>query len=400
MRQVESRWWAISTKRLTDNEAAHHASRMSPQQKRAEVASKIVDLDFASIEPAVGEVTNLAPGIGWTRLPLPYEPFHVNVYIFEEDEGWLVVDCGVDNEISRNVWRRLIDGPLSQKPIRKILVTHWHNDHLGLAGWLANETNAQVMMRQAEYFRGSLQAMKPPAVSAERERRHLLAHGTDPLQVESWLGQGFQNLSRISRAPRTYVRLDDVDSLTIGNRQFTVMTVKGHSLSGVALYCPSDNFFVCGDHLSPHLVPNVSVMSDAPDFNPHDDYIATIQTLVDTVSDDAVILPGHEHPFTGLRATIDRIADHHTRLCNRILSAGRAGPLSAAELIPVILRNQPSDMWFGFVIGRVVAYVHFLISRGWMTQVDSGPIIRFTTVRAGELVREDFGHSTGEPQAW
>jgi len=351
--------------------------------------------DWQSAAPQPGEVVPILNGLGWTRIPLPYEPYHVNVYLLEETDGWVVVDTGLDDAVCRAAWLTLLGGALRAKPIRRIIVTHWHNDHLGLAGWLADLTGAEIYMSRQEYFRGALQSQKPSAVGCERERRHLVTHGTNDVQADAWISGGFKNLSKISALPHLFGTLLAGSSITIGQRAFTVIPVAGHSLAGVALYCAADNILLCGDHLSPELVPNISVMSDAPDSNPHADYIASIPLLRQIVPDDALLLPGHEYPFVGLAATANRIAAHHAKLCNRILLAASDVPRTATELVGVILRNPPSDMWRGFVVGRVLGYAHFLVSRGRLRLAGEGPTVRFLTVDATEMQSEELGAVSG-----
>lgn len=348
-------------------------------------------LEGGVVAPQIAELVPVIPGLWWTRLPLPYEPFHVNVYVLEDRDGFAVVDTGLDNEECRAAWITLLAGPLASRPINRIVVTHWHNDHLGLAGWLAARTGARIAMSLGEFSRGMLQSHKPTGASENRERRHLQLHGTPPAAAESWLEKGYRNISRISELPSQFDALDELTPFIVGARTFQVLTVKGHSLSGAALYCAEENFLLCGDHLSPHIVPNISVMSDAPDSNPHADYIASIPALIRSVPDDALILPGHEYPFTGLASTIDRIADHHTKLCNRILAAAQGEPLSAAQLIPAILRNTPNDAWLGFIVGRVVAYAHFLVCLGRLRMIQSGTEIRFSAVGHDDVSGVDLG---------
>ncbi|MBC7518656.1 MAG: MBL fold metallo-hydrolase [Microbacteriaceae bacterium] len=110
-------------------------------------------------------MTPILSGLGWTRIPLPYEPFHVNVYLLEEPDGWVVVDTGLDNAACRAAWISLLGGALSTKPILRIIVTHWHNDHLGLAGWLTERTGARILMSRQEFFLGALKSHKPVAIS-------------------------------------------------------------------------------------------------------------------------------------------------------------------------------------------------------------------------------------------
>ena len=86
--------------------------------------------------PATGAFIEVAPGILWIRIPLPFRLDHVNIYLIEDGDGWAVLDTGIANQATRDVWEGLVAGPLAGRRLTRLIVTHFHPDHIGLAGWL------------------------------------------------------------------------------------------------------------------------------------------------------------------------------------------------------------------------------------------------------------------------
>ena len=94
--------------------------------------------------PDPGTALEVAPGILWIRLPLPMALDHVNIYALDDGDGWTLIDTGIGSRKSREIFTRLLDGPLAGKPVRRVLVTHHHPDHIGLAGWFMAEHGAEL----------------------------------------------------------------------------------------------------------------------------------------------------------------------------------------------------------------------------------------------------------------
>ncbi|TFD47929.1 MBL fold metallo-hydrolase [Cryobacterium sp. Hh11] len=339
--------------------------------------------------PCDGELTPIAPGIAWGRLPLHYAPHHVNIYVLDDGDGWLVVDTGVDSTASRESWLALISGPLSSKPITRILVTHWHNDHLGMAGWLARRTGATLLISDEEHQRGASQADQTRHARDARERRYLLAHGAALPVLDRWLAEGFQNMSMISPLPETYIPIGPRDPVRVGKRTFQILPLSGHSPLASGLHCSEDHIFICGDQLSDRLVPPVAVMSDQPDANPYAGFIASMDLIRRSIPEDTLILPGHEEPFRGVAAALARQATKHTEVCNRLLKAAHE-PQSARELVSQLSRSDPGSTWFGFVVSRVVAYAHLLLAWGHLSRVVTDGRIYFTTTLTEEIEISQF----------
>src|SRR6476620_5803839 len=110
-------------------------------------------LIFPNAQPPVpGTLVEIAPGVRWFRLPLPYRLDHVNIYLIEDDDGWMVLDTGLGTDACRTTWESILSGPLSGQRLTSMIVTHFHPDHVGLAGWLAERFDLQLSMPRPEYL--------------------------------------------------------------------------------------------------------------------------------------------------------------------------------------------------------------------------------------------------------
>ncbi|HMH78351.1 MAG TPA: MBL fold metallo-hydrolase, partial [Candidatus Udaeobacter sp.] len=89
-------------------------------------------------EPPEGGTSILvAPGIRWIRMPLPFQLNHINLWVLDDEAGVTVVDTGIGLPPTRDLWETLFTGELAGRPLVRVLVTHFHPDHIGNADWLA-----------------------------------------------------------------------------------------------------------------------------------------------------------------------------------------------------------------------------------------------------------------------
>src|SRR4051812_9432207 len=97
--------------------------------------------------PAIGEVHQLAPGLGWLRMPLPFALDHINLWLLEDGaHGWAAVDCGVATDATREAWEQVFAGAMEGKPLLRVLASHCHPDHIGLSDWLCRRFGAPFWM--------------------------------------------------------------------------------------------------------------------------------------------------------------------------------------------------------------------------------------------------------------
>jgi glyoxylase-like metal-dependent hydrolase (beta-lactamase superfamily II) len=331
--------------------------------------------------PQPGAVIEVAPGILWLRLALPYRLDHVNVYLLEDGAGFAVLDTGLDDAPTRAAWEALLAGPLQGRPLTRILVTHYHPDHIGLAGWLCERFALSLLMSQTEYLVSLAIHLDPGALNAEPYRSFYRSHGLDAETTERLLTNGHRYLRMISRLPRTFRRLIAGESLRVGARSFEVLTGGGHAPEQVMLYCRADNLLICADQVLARISPNISVQAMDPEGDPLGIYLRSLASLKRDMPEDVLVLPGHNLPFIGLHTRVDELAEHHEARCRAIEEACRRARHTTADLVPVVFRrviDDPHQM--GFAFSEVLAHVNYMLREGRLQPVPgSSDGVVFTT---------------------
>ena len=330
--------------------------------------------------PEPGAMMEVVPGIWWLRLPLPFRLNHVNVYLIEDGDGFALVDCGIDDRPTREIWTALLAGVLADKPIRRIIVTHFHPDHVGAAAWLAETCGVPLEMSETEYLLALALTLDPGALEAGPYRHFYTSNGLGAELTDLVVTQGHRYLRMVSGLTPTFRRIIAGDRLRIGTRSFEVMTGGGHAAEQIMLHCAADNLFLSADQVLARISPNVSVHARDPEGDPLGIYLRSLRDVAAAVSADALVLPGHDLPFVGLHARVDGMRAHHEGRCAEIAEACRAGPRSAAELIAVLFRRELDPHQTGFAFTEAMAHVNYMHRRGRLVrQRDRDGVDRFRT---------------------
>src|SRR6516225_1473684 len=95
-----------------------------------------LDYPYADTLPEPGVAFDVAPGVKWLRMPLPFALDHINLWLLEDGPGWTIVDTGFATARTKELWEQIFAERLEGLPITRVIVTHYHPDHIGLAGWL------------------------------------------------------------------------------------------------------------------------------------------------------------------------------------------------------------------------------------------------------------------------
>jgi glyoxylase-like metal-dependent hydrolase (beta-lactamase superfamily II) len=321
--------------------------------------------------PAPGEVTRIAPGILWFRLKLPFQLNHVNIYLIEDNDGWLVLDTGLGTDDCRVGWDIILSGPLKGQHLSRMLVTHFHPDHVGLAGWLAQSFGLPLAMPRTEYLYHLMAAHGRGDMYDAAHREFYRTNGLSEDTTNIILGRGLNYLRLTTGVPLSYERIKHGDTRRAGGRDFQVLTGGGHALEQAMLLQASDRLFFAADQVIARISPNVSVHPVEPEDDPLGAYLQDLKALRATVPHDVLVLPGHGLPFHGLHARIDELIEHHALRCARIADACGSRPLSAAELVPELFDRVLDAHQTGFAFGEVLAHVNYMLRRGELTRETS-----------------------------
>ncbi|HMK70760.1 MAG TPA: MBL fold metallo-hydrolase [Xanthobacteraceae bacterium] len=328
------------------------------------------------VPPAPGETIEVAPGILWSRLALPFLLDHVNIYFIDDGDGWALLDTGLGNKATQLAWQPLFDGLLARRPLTRIIATHMHPDHVGAVGFLLQRFRVPLYMSATEYLISLNLHLDPGALEAEHYRRFYLDHGLDAATTERVVTGGHGYLRLVSGLPPTYRRIVGGNVLRIGSRDFDVVTGGGHSPEEVMLLCRAEKLFFSADQVLAKISPNVSVAAVDPEGDPLGEYLRSLQALKQNIAEDVLVHPGHNLPFIGLHTRNDELIAHHDARCGLILDACRAAPRSAAELVPFVFARRLDPHQMGFAFSEVLAHVNYMLRRGTLKEIESADGIR------------------------
>jgi len=326
--------------------------------------------------PEGGRTLQVAPGIRWIRMPLPFALNHINLWLLDDENGLTVVDTGVGLPPTRELWEKLFVGELIGQPVVRVLVTHFHPDHMGNAEWLTQRFGVELWCPQAEWLMAQLAWQGMGGNDSAKRLDHYRRHGVGPEQIEGFRGRGNHYRQLVPTVVPQFRTVREGDTVAIGGRRWHAFTVLGHAPEHACLFCPEANVLISGDQVLPKITTNVSVWPDQPRGNPLRLYLDSLQRFRPLPA-DTLVLPSHGLPFRGLHHRLDYLRQHHDERLAETVSA-IAEPRTASELVPVLFRRQLDTHQLGFAIGETLAHLHYLEAEGHAEQhVDPDGIHRF-----------------------
>jgi glyoxylase-like metal-dependent hydrolase (beta-lactamase superfamily II) len=334
--------------------------------------STMSDLTYPCGEPpAVGEAREIAPGVRWLRMPMPFTLNHINLWAVADGDAqspaWALVDTGLSNVDTANAWRTLLaaDGPLGGARVSRVLVTHMHPDHVGMAGWMTRRYDCRLWMTRLEYLNCRVLLGDTGREAPEDGVRFYRRAGWTEDDLETYRTRfgGFGRM--IHRLPDSYRRIRDNEVLRIGAHDWRVVVGRGHSPEHACLWCPELKLLFSGDQVLPRISSNTSVFPTEPDADPLGEWLASIDHIRTTVPDDVLVLPAHNEPFRGLHARLDHLGASQRRALDRLRDALRE-PKRAVDVFGALFSrpvgSEPSIL--GLATGESIAHVNHLLQRG------------------------------------
>ena len=342
--------------------------------------------------PELGTAIEVAPGVMWLRMGLPFALNHINLWLLRDRlpdpaqpgvqrEGWTAVDCGIDNPETREAWLQVEQQVLQGLPILRVLVTHMHPDHMGLAHWLCERWKAPLWTSTSEYQSALLACSGLSNFGGAPTVAFFTAHGwnkPDELaQVQARVGY---YPSMVPKIPGAYVRLMDGARVRIGERVWQCLSGFGHSPEHMALHDAQNQLLISGDMLLPAISTNVSVYAMEPEGNPLQWFLDSLDKMTQ-LPDATVVLPSHGRPFQGVATRIAQLQSHHAERLSDLLQTCRAKACCAYELLPVLFKRPLDVHQTTFALGEAVAHLNLLCLSGQMRRARGGDgVERFSTI--------------------
>ena len=318
--------------------------------------------------PAEGEAVTVAPGVLWMRLPLPMALDHVNVYALDDGAGWTIIDTGFASKRSRAIWEKLLAGPLQGRPVTRVIVTHHHPDHVGLAGWFI-QNGATLCMPRTGWLMARMLTLDVQDVPNAESLAFYKRAGMDPDVLDGRRTERpFNFADCVTPLPLGYTRLIDANTITIGGRTWDIRMGGGHAPEHATFWSRDDNLVIGGDQLLPSISPNLGVYPTEPDADPVTDWLQSCEAFLAFAQTDQLVLGGHKLPFTGLPLRLRQLIDNHHGALDR-LRAHLTEPRSAGECFMPLFKRQIKGGEYGLALVEAVAHLNHLHQAGLATRV-------------------------------
>lgn len=380
---------------------------MSPAVIAVHQPQQEPDYPWGDTWPAPGRTLEVAPGVRWLRMALPFALNHVNLWLLRDEvegphgvqQGWTVVDCGIADEATRAAWEQVFATELDGLPVLRVVVTHMHPDHVGLAHWLTQRwsraaTDAapgfdcRLWMSATDFAVAHLGSRADAVMGGEAAAAFAASHGlVDAHAVAQIRARAGYYASMVPQVPATYRRLMDGERLPIGSAQaggrhaWHARVGHGHAPEHIALHSPTQGVLLAGDMLLPRISTNVSVDHREPDADPLALFLASLERLRDLPA-DTLVLPSHGKPFRGLHARIDQLHRHHADRLADVMTACTQAPCTAAELLPVLFKRPLDLHQTTFALGEAVAHLNALWHQGRLQRHCEQGVYRYAPAAA------------------
>lgn len=314
--------------------------------------------------PAPGRALAVAPGVKWIRMALPFALDHINLWLLRDTldgrEGWTVVDTCICRDEAKAQWEQVFANELDGLPVLRVIVTHMHPDHIGLAQWLCERWNCMLWVSATDYNMARIGSQSTTGFGGESAARFFRAHGlTDPDSLDKIRARAGYYPSLVPGVPGHFRRLLDGQSVAIGGRNWRCIAGYGHAPEHIALYCGDLQVLISGDMVLPRISTNVSVYDVEPESDPLALFLDSLQRYRPLPA-DTLVLPSHGKPFTGLHERIDQLEAHHAERLAELLAACRERPSSAWDIIPVLFPRALDLHQTTFAMGEAVAHLNRL----------------------------------------
>ncbi len=322
--------------------------------------------------PDLGSTMEVVPGVRWIRMGLPFALNHINLWLLRDEidgqQGWSIVDCCISRDESKAQWEQIFANELEGLPILRVIVTHMHPDHIGLAYWLCERWKVRLWISATDYHVARLGTMGPTAFGGEAAALYFASHGlNDPDTIDAMKARASYFPTLVPGLPRQFKRMQDGDVLRIGGRGWRCISGYGHAPEHIALYCEELKLLIGGDMMLPRISTNVSVFEMEPEADALKQFLESIDKFR-ALPEDTLTLPSHGKPFRGLHTRIGQLHDHHRDRLAEVLEACAEKPCSAKDVLPVLFKRELDLHQTTFAMGESIAHLHKLWFEGKLTR--------------------------------
>ena len=327
--------------------------------------------------PADGELIEVAPGIFWLRMPLPFQLNHINLWLLRDGDSWMIVDTGFPDDGVRAIWTQIIER--LDGPVKRLIVTHFHPDHFGLAAWLMEKTGAPLAMTAGEFLTAHAVWNEVGGHGARFMVEQFRQHGLDAERLAKFEQRGSGYRKAVPALPELYQRLKASDVATVNGKKWQILIGHGHAPEHMSLYCAELGVLISGDMLLPKISTNISVFAATPNDDALSWFLHSLDVFARDMPEQTLVLPSHGLPFVGVQSRVAALQVHHEERLQALEEACIIVPQSAAELLDVLFQRALDTHQTMFAMGEAIAHLNLLEHAGRLSRTtDAQGVIRYT----------------------
>lgn len=337
-------------------------------------------------------VREILSGIYQLKMPLPFRLDHINLYLIEDDKGWLLVDTGLNTQITQDLWNEFLASDFFTKPIQKIILTHLHPDHIGMSAWLSEKLNVPVFISPGEWNMINFLWRNDQPEAAEVYRGYWSNFGIAGQMLDTLVEQRINYKNLIKALPRNIQFIAEGDGFFAMGRHWSFIAAPGHSPEHLCLWNPEQSVLISGDHVLPGITPNISYHPVGL-VNPLESYISSLEKFLTLNAE--LYLPAHGHVSSNLHERIQAILRHHREKCRKLLDEIDQ-PTQVAQALPIIFPQELPVHQLVFAYAETAAHLIYLANRklllgrfdgAWVFQANPGT--QKAIVETGELLMDN-----------
>ncbi len=317
---------------------------------------------FEDEVPTPGSVTQLADGVFWIRMPMRGRLNHINVWLLRDGGGWTIVDTGIFDERVKKHWRTIFKNYLDGRPVTRVIATHLHTDHTGLAGWITQEWGCELWMSRSDFYMCKVMAADGPSDVPDDAIRFYRRAGFTAERLDRYRQRFGQFGANIAPLPAGYRRISDGQYLDIGSREWRAVIGHGHAPEHVCLYCPELKLIIGGDQILPKITPNVSVQPSEPQANPLRDWLASCARFRELLPPNLLVLPAHESLYEGVHERLTALIDWHEVALEKLYDLCST-PKRAVDVFPALFKSDITEGSYFPATGESLAHLHCALER-------------------------------------
>lgn len=322
-------------------------------------------IKFPYVEPPTpGSVIEVSDGVYWAQLKLPMLIDHVNIYILEGANDLTIVDTGLNADECKSAWQDILRNNFSTKPVKNIIITHHHPDHIGLLGWFCENYNVEVFASRTSWLLGRMLYFDKQNEPTKEAKDFWIKAGMDiNIFHEKSKSRPFNFSDVVSEFPVGFKALNQGDEIWLSGKKWRVEIGNGHAPDHTTLWGLDTPLILAGDQILPGISSNLGVYPTEPELDTVGDWLDTCHRFLQLAQNDHFVLPGHNLPFYGVSVRLQQLIDNHISALNRIRKKLSRGRYTAVDLFKPIFKREIRENEYALALAEAVGHLNYFRAR-------------------------------------